>query len=338
MSSTFGEYQLIEILGRGGAATVYRALGPRRPDRPRAVALKLLHETLRNDEYASMAFQWEGQLGLLLRHPNLVRTYGIESLEGQTALVLEYVEGPTLLALHHQLQQAPWVTSDQYVAATLVAQVCRGLGALHSVHDEDGAPLHCVHRDVSLGNVVVNAEGQAKVIDLGVAYSEGHVLQTAAGTVRGKLAYMAPEYLQGRPWDHRLDVWSAGVVLWEMATGRRLFRRASPSETVAAVFTAAVPDPRALRPGISPMLAAIVRVALDRRPERRYASMEEMANDLDAVVAEASPYDAHAVSAWLGRLAWESQSGVHEVAHDAAPLEGRDDTTRRAFVGGIRHG
>lgn len=328
MLNTFGEYQLVETLGRGGAAMVYRAWGPERPDRPREVALKFLHEALLDDDLAQLAFRWEGRLGLLIQHPNLVRTYGFEIAEGQTALVLECVEGVSLLALHHQLLHAPWLIQDQYVVAQLVGQICRGLGALHEARDDEGSLLRCVHRDVSLGNVIVDVDGCAKVIDLGVAFAEGRVLRTATGLVKGKLAYMAPEYLQGRAWDHRLDVWSAGVVLWEMATGRRLFRGSTPSATVAAVLSADVPDPRVLRHEISPALSAIVRVALDRRPTRRFANMAEMAGELEALAARTGNADPAAVRAWMSRLPLGPSSGVRRVVRAELPLDPREESTR----------
>lgn len=329
--SAWGDYHILEVIGRGGMATVVRALTPPQSGLPREVALKFIHRSLLRDPQAQLAFQEEGRLGMQLEHPSLGRTYGVESRDGRTALIMEYVDGPSLALLHQNQLKHPAQAQDQYVIAHLIAQLAEGLEALHHLRRADGDLNKTVHRDVTPQNIILNSQGQSKLVDFGIAFSQDRSFRTATGLVKGKLAYLAPEYLQGKPWDHRIDIWSVGVVLWELLSGRRLFRSESPSQTVGAVITSTIPTPTQWQRSSSSALSRITLRALERDPERRYASAGELSSDLHKVLAAEHPVTSQDVLQWAWRYS-PSQRPLRAAAGDsfavASNHSGADPTTQ----------
>lgn len=318
-------------------ATVVRARGPRLPGRPSEVALKFLHRSLLDDKQALAAFQAEGKLGMHLRHESLCRTYGVEVIEDRAALVLEYVQGWSLHAIHKHLLTTAMNPEDPYVIAHLIAQVCRGLAVLHSLQQESDAPRDAtqrelvhrgtVHRDVTPQNIIVDPDGHAKLIDFGIAFAPSRSFRTQTGLVKGKLAYLAPEYLQGKAWDQRIDIWSTGVVLWELLTGRRLFRGETPSRTVSAVVTARVPSPAMLRASLPPSLCQVALRALERNLQLRYTDAAELARELEQIIArECSNLSASHVQRWIQKLPLGPSSRVVP----KAKRQGAEDTETKA--------
>lgn len=315
----WGRYELWDVLGRGGAATVVRALAPPSADRPEVVALKFLHRSLVDDPKAAAAFRAEAALGMLLRHPNIVRTYDLEHHDGRSAIVMEYVDGRPLHTFHHPaLFPAP--EHEPYMVAALIAQTCDALHALHTVRGADGSARRVVHRDVTPQNILVRRDGVVKLLDYGVFFSPDRGFHTTAGFLKGKVPYLAPEYIDSRPWDHRVDVWAAGVIAWEFLTGKRLFRGESPGRTMVAVRRALIPDPSSLRPELSPRLAAVVMRALERNIARRYRSAHEFAVALREVIgAEYGVVDPETLSDWADGREPRAASGVMRVARSLSP-------------------
>lgn len=317
----WGQYELLEVVGRGGMATVVRAICPPSQDRPRIVALKFLHRSLQADPVVLEAFRREALLGMQLRHTNLGRTFGIETRDGRVALVLEYVDGFSLSDVHRHILGTPYFRRSPEVIAQLIAELCRGLQALHELQDEDGRKLGAVHRDVTPQNVIVTSEGKIKLVDFGIVFSPASPQRTATGMVKGKLAYLSPEYLMGKIWDHRIDVWSVGVVLWEMLTGRRLFKGETPSATVSAVLAAQIPSPATLRSTVPAALCRITARALARNPHDRYDSMSSFARDLEAFVEQTSPgLGSLDALDWLSTFPLGAGSAVMRVDRSSSPL------------------
>jgi serine/threonine-protein kinase len=168
----------------------------------------------------------------------------------------------------------------------VAAEILAGLDHAHGAASFDGTPLHIVHRDVSPANVIVGWDGTVKVVDFGIAKAMIHGRESDTGVVRGKLAYMAPEQAQAGPVDHRADVWSTGVVLWEMLTGARLFRPRNGVGTLEAVAREPIPQARDVRPEVPQLLSDIVAMALQRNPAERYPSAALMRQDLEAWIAD----------------------------------------------------
>lgn len=306
----WGGYELWDVLGRGGAATVVRALAPPHAPCPDVVALKFLHRSLAKDPKAVAAFRAEAALGKQLRHPNIVHTYGMEHHDGHSAIVMEYVDGRPLYTFHHIVSHQS-LGYEPYMMAALVAQLCDGLHALHSLRGADGSSRPVVHRDVTPQNVLVRRDGIVKLLDYGVFFGPDRGFHTTTGFLKGKVPYLAPEYIDSQPWDHRVDVWATGVIAWELLTAKRLFQGESPGQTMAAVRCGVIPAPSALRPELSPRLDAVVMKALVRNPAHRYADAREFGSALRTVIdVDYGAIHPSTLSAWLAACEYPAASGV----------------------------
>ena len=316
-----GEYDLLAPIGRGGMAQVHAARLRAQPDR--LVALKVIRPELGREQGFVAMFLDEARIASRLSHPNIVSIYGLGHDAGHHYLAMELLRGRTLLetwtAANAQKKRIPFV-----MAAWICARVADALHHAHELRDETGAPALVVHRDVNPSNVFLCMSGEPKVIDFGLAKARDRIAATAIGVVKGKLAYLSPEQVAGKPIDRRSDIFSLGVTLWEITLDRRLFREDSDVATVRRVMAADVPDPVTILPDYPPALAAIVRRALEADPMRRFASGEELARALDGYVAEAGGCDARTVAAFLAgvfppssALPWEAE--IFEGPRSGAP-------------------
>jgi serine/threonine-protein kinase len=310
---TIGRYALFGELAAGGMATVHlgRFLGP--VGFSRTVAIKRLHAQFAKDpDFVSM-FLDEARLVARIRHPNVVPTLDVVSLEGELFLVMEYVEGESLASLLRRSasrgERAPLAVSVAVMLAVL-----HGLHAAHEATSERGEPLHIVHRDVSPQNILVGVDGVARVLDFGVAKAAWRLQTTQEGQLKGKLAYMAPEQLQRSDVDRRLDVYAASVVLWEALTGRRLFQ-GEPQQILAQMTSATVSAPSQLVPGIPPELDRVVLRGLSREVADRFSTAHEMAVALEGAAAIASQRE---VGEWVRLLATKT---LEERAERVAEVE-----------------
>lgn len=259
-----GRYELGPELGRGGMARVHLgrlsgAVGFTRP-----VAIKSLHPGMANDASFVKMFIDEARLAAHVHHPNVVAVHDVVAEDGALYLVMEYVPGATLDTLLAAPVPVP-------IVLALVAGTLAGLHAAHDAHDEDGHPLNIVHRDVSPQNVIVSRDGVPKLLDFGVAKARSRMHSTANGEIKGKLPYMSPEQLTAKAVDRRSDVFSTGVMLWELLTGERLFHRDEEAATVFAVMSGEIEPPSSRRPEVTAELDAIVLRCLARDPDQRYA-------------------------------------------------------------------
>jgi serine/threonine-protein kinase len=269
----FGKYTLVYRIASGGMATVYlgREQGPHGFDRP--VAIKRIHPHLQTRRAFVDMFLDEARIAARINHPNVCTVLDFGAADETYYIALEYLVGVPLHRLisvvahePQRLRSPKW----QALAARIIADACEGLHAAHELRDGKGEPLHVVHRDVSPQNLFVTFDGVVKVVDFGVARSRARLHQTATGTVKGKLSYMAPEHAVGGTIDRRADVWSLGVCLWEALTGRRLFKRKNEMEVILAIREGSIPRLSALVPDIPPMLEEIVVQALERDVELRF--------------------------------------------------------------------
>jgi eukaryotic-like serine/threonine-protein kinase len=292
-------YELVGELASGGMATVYLARLRRPLGFSRLVAVKCMHPQYAKDPAFASMFVDEARLTAGLRHPNIVPTLDIVADDGHLLLVMEYVEGATvagLLKASHEARKG----IPTAIAAAVVHDLCLGLHAAHEAQDDDGAALSIIHRDVSPQNVIVGTDGHARVLDFGVAKAKNQVQHSLDNEIRGKIAYMPPEQLCGEALDRRVDVYAAGVVLWEMLVGKRLFE--GPSETIIArkVMDDVIAPPSARVEGIPSELDAIVMKALSRQANDRFSTALAMAEALEAAIDLASKNE---VSAWVKALA-----------------------------------
>ncbi len=197
------------------------------------------------------------------------------------------------------------------VAARLMIDLLSGLHAAHELHDAQGAPLHIVHRDVSPQNVLVGVDGVARITDFGIAKAEARATVTREGQVKGKMSYMAPEQVSSSNVTRRADIYAAGVVFWETLTGRRLFRADSDAETLNLVLHGVVPGPSAVAPDEPPEVDAIVRKALERDPEKRFATAEEFAEALENLPFKVAT--SRAVAGYINELLGETLNTRREL-------------------------
>lgn len=220
--------------------------------------------------YTTMLLE-EAQLAARLQHPNVVQTFEVGVHEGQHYIAMEYLEGQPIAKVL-QVGGRPAIAFTVQVMADALA----GLEYAHTLADYDGRPLRIVHRDVSPQNLFVTYAGEVKVVDFGVAKTSIQAGHTDVGVIKGKVGYMSPEQLNQGAVDRRTDVFAAGVVFWEMLTGRRLFKGNSEVEAIAKVLYEPVTPPSALFPDIPSPLEAICLRALDRDPSARWQSAREM--------------------------------------------------------------
>ena len=288
LPKSIGRYQILGLLATGGMAEVLLAKLHGPAGFERAVVLKrVLTHFARQPEFRTM-FLDEARVVAGLRHPNVVQVQELGEDGDELFIVMEYVEGETVASLLKRLgtlrDRMPFA-----VAAHIVAEACAGLHAAHELRDERGNPREIVHRDVSPQNVMVTYDGSVKVLDFGIARAADRSTTTDAGVMKGKLGYMSPEQCQQQRLDRRSDVFSLGILLYELSTGQRLFARDTHLAAIRAVCDEPIPSPASRVAGYSERLDAIVKRALARDRDGRYATAAEMRRDLVAAARALDP-------------------------------------------------
>jgi serine/threonine protein kinase len=275
-----GNYDLRAKIADGGMAEVYVAQRLEGPGAGETVAIKMIREQFaRSREFVTM-FMDEAKIVSRLRHRNIIR-YDELGIDGeQLFLAMELLFGQSLWSLWEACR-ARGVRLRYEAIAWIGARAADGLHHAHELHDESGLALGIVHRDVNATNIFVTYEGEIKVIDFGLAKAANRASKTAAGVIKGKVAYMSPEQAVGAPVDRRTDVFALGTTLWELACDRRLFKRPDDVETLRRVHAAEVPDPTLLVHAFPPELSRILKRALAREKTARYPTAAEFAADLD---------------------------------------------------------
>jgi len=300
---TIGHYRVLEKVGEGGMGVVYKAEDTRLR---RLVALKFLSARTAPDAQAEARFLREAQAGGGLDHPNVCRVHGLEEHEGRTFIVMAFVEGESL---------ARRIRSGLKLgeALDIAIQIGEGLKAAH----ERGI----LHRDVKPANILVSAEGTAKLTDFGIAFVRDRSRLTLPGTVMGTLTYMAPEQLRAEDADPRTDIWAIGVALYEMCTGRLPFDRADAVQLTKAILEDDPLKPSRIHPTLTEELDGIVEKALAKAREDRYQHLDGLVADLRSLRKRLTPgQEALACS-------------IPKTGHDA-PSEAASAATRaRSWIG-----
>ncbi len=303
------QYELLERIGVGGMAEVYRAnaLGAEGFERP--IAIKRILPNLAEDEDFVKMFIDEAKIAVQLSHPNIVGIFDLGRFGDDYFIAMELVHGRDLRQIQDREAQLGRRMPIE-IALHSAMKVCE---ALHHAHFKGGGGLmddrvFIIHRDVSPQNVLVSYDGQVKVTDFGLAKAAGRAVQTQAGIIKGKLAYMSPEQLTNVPIDQRSDVFAAGTLLWEMLTGERLFLGKNDRETIQNVFQARIQSTRALDPAIPEDLDRVVMRALAKDRDARYRTAQELHDDLEeAAYACNAMIGAPAVSAYMRALFPEAE-------------------------------
>jgi len=288
MARRFGKYRLLERLGSGGMAEVWRAEMSYTEDVSKTVALKMIREDLATVEQFRSLFIDEARITSRINHTNVAQVLDFGDEDGRPFLAMELVKGADLHSLMaaagEQMRQIPLD-----VAAFIVAEVARGLDHAHRLVDDEGRPYGVVHRDVSPQNVLLSYAGEVKVTDFGIARARDKVTQTETGTVMGKFRYMSPEQVQGTELDARSDIFSCGILLYELISGRQLFDGRTSAQVVDQIRYADLPDLAASRPEADPALDTVLCWALERDVDERCPDAATLARDLERYVHVAHP-------------------------------------------------
>jgi len=263
IGKTISHYRITEKLGEGGMGVVYRAEDTRLE---RAVALKFLSPHILGNENDRARFVHEAKAAAALNHPNVCTIHEIDEADGQIFIAMELVDGENLRA---RLRVGPLEVND---ALGIAAQIAEGLSVAHR--------SGIVHRDIKPANIVVTPDGLVKIMDFGLARRPGGAQLTRAGTTMGTVAYMSPEQARGDTVDHRTDLWSLGVVLYEMVTGRRPFRGDHDQAVIYSILNDKPEDASQSQPGVPAALDAVIHSLLSKDAADRCRSAAQAAGDL----------------------------------------------------------
>ncbi len=321
------DFELVGRLGAGGMAEVFLAKRRGAEGTYKLLVVKrILPKHVASDKFRAM-FAEEARLATLLNHPNIVQVYDFQDAgESGQLLSMEYVEGPDL----GKVARVARKTGDRlppYVAAFLVSEVARGLHYAHERKDERGRPLDIVHRDVSPQNILISVDGAVKIADFGIA--SANVLREARGVLKGKVGYMSPEQARGQRVDRRSDIYSLGIVLHELLSGRPLFPREEGKSQIDRVRGGAVEAPSVFVQGVPSELEAIVMRALSRDPDDRFQTARDLASAITRSLLEKqvlvdSDVVGEVIERFVPRVHIEplAPHSEPEVAHSAASVTG----------------
>jgi serine/threonine-protein kinase len=279
MAEEQSRYQLIATLGHGGMADVFLAVlrGPAGFNKLQVIK-RLRPNLAQEPEFVNM-FMDEARLAARLNHPNVVQTNEVGEIRGRPYIAMEYLDGQGLNRIVHRAGYTQKLPLSFYLS--LASQVLAGLEHAHTLKDYDGKPLEVVHRDISPHNIIVTYDGLAKLVDFGIAKAATRSSDTRHGVLKGKAAYMSPEQGRFEESDCRADLFSMGVILWELIAGRRMWKDVDELEIIERLVTFKLPKLEEHDPTVPPELLAIVERALAREREDRYPTAAAMREDLE---------------------------------------------------------
>lgn len=270
----FGKYLILDHLVDGGMAKICRArfLGEQAN---KIVAIKMVQQQFSKDPSFVQMFEDEINVTFGLLHPNIVQMYDYGMVNSQLFTAMEYVDGANLKQYLDRLKERKCVFPEE-ISVYIISQVCQALHYAHTFTDKlTGKPFNIIHRDISPHNIMLTYDGAVKVIDFGIAKADSNSEATQAGTIKGKLSYLAPEYLDGLELDPRYDEFAVGITLWEMLTGRKLFTAANDLAVLKQIQACKIPPPSKFNPHVPKELDNIVLKALSKDRNTRYEDMDK---------------------------------------------------------------
>lgn len=279
----FGKYYLTEKIATGGMAELYRAkrIGVAGFEKLLVIKKILPHLSL-HEEFVSM-FINEAKIAAQLTHTNIAQIFDLGKIEDSYYIAMEYVWGKDLKAVLKKGKEKKLPVSMEH-ALQIVSKACAALDYAHKKKDLKGNELNLIHRDVSPQNILVSYDGDVKLVDFGIAKAASKTSDTRTGVLKGKIAYMSPEQAWGRPIDRRSDIFSLGIVLYELLTGEMLFKGDTDLNTLEKVREAKVIPPAKLNKEIPKEIENILLKALAKEPQERYQSASDMQNDLETYI------------------------------------------------------
>ena len=280
----FGKYQLLDKIAMGGMAELFRAKLTGVQGFEKLIAIKKILPNLSADENLVKSFIDEAKLAALLHHENIVQIYDFGSMDDDYFIAMEYLFGKDLGNIRKIAKKRAMPLGMENILF-LISQICAGLDYSHNLKDLRGRPLNIIHRDINPQNILVTYEGQVKIIDYGIAKAASQNNKTRENLIKGKLAYMSPEQANGQTIDHRSDIFSTGIVLYELLAARRMFT-GETMQVLSLVREAKYDPPEEVIPDLPAKLNYILRRALAKDPDERYQSAGEMLADVEEFTFE----------------------------------------------------
>jgi serine/threonine protein kinase len=274
LNQEFGPYVLIDQIAVGGMAEIYLAKTRGFAGFEKYLALKVIHPNYANDEQFVQMLIDEAKISVGLNHANIAQIFDLGRHGDTYYISMEYIDGFDLFRIMRRLSELN-VDVPIDMAAYIAQEVCTGLDYAHKTVDSDGQPLNLIHRDISPQNIIISRAGEVKIVDFGIAKAANRSRKTQAGVIKGKYFYMSPEQAWGDPIDHRTDIFSAGIILYEVLTGQMLYLEEDIHKLLDMVRKADIPRPTTRRPNIPPQLETIVMKALAKRSADRWQSAHE---------------------------------------------------------------
>ncbi|MBN1849268.1 MAG: protein kinase [Deltaproteobacteria bacterium] len=326
----FGKYLLLGRLAHGGMAELYRAKLIGAEGFEKLIAIKMILPHLAEEENLIKSFIEEAKLAAYLQHQNIVQIYDFGSVDGAYYIAMEYLYGKDLKLVIKRAKEKKAPLSLEMVLY-IATQVCAGLAYAHKLKDFQGRPLNIIHRDIGPQNVFVTYDGQVKIIDFGIAKAAIQDTTTQEGSIKGKVAYMSPEQAQGKVIDHRSDLFAMGILLYEMATRKKMFE-GDAFQVFAKVREADYTPPEVVKSDLPMQVYRILEKALKKDREQRYQSAEEMLADLEVCIQQLSFSSSfRGLSQYMNELfKKEAESDVHVMEEaedfDLSAVTGQDET------------
>ena len=295
----FGKYILLNKISSGASAAVYRAKIRGEAGFERLVAVKRILPHMAGDPEFVKTFVREAKIAARLNHTNICPIYELGKVGESLYMAMEWIAGKDLSAVTRRIEKRGEVMPP-VLAAWIAMKLCDALDYAHTLKDARGNATGIIHRDLSPRNIVISYEGQVKLVDFGLAKAAGRAQQTNVDALKQKLGYMSPELVKGRAPDARSDIFGVGICLYEMMTGRRLFAGKDDMATLKMVSSASVPPPSALVEDAPEDLELIIMRALEREPDDRWQSANEMAQALAGFIAANDPrFGTHHAAEWM---------------------------------------
>jgi serine/threonine protein kinase len=296
-----GKYEVLRRLSVGGMAEIFLARAIGLPGFQKLVAIKrILPQLAAKPDFVEM-FLDEARIAATLQHSNIIQTYDVCVLGGNYIIAMEYLHGEDVRSILSRSVHAKRPIPLEHVLQIMIA-LSNGLHYAHEKEDFEGQPLNIVHCDVSPGNLIVTYDGDIKLLDFGIASAATKARETNTGSVKGKISYMSPEQAQGHPVDRRTDVFAAGVILYELSLGRKLYR-GTDYEILTNIVKGKFDRPHEVDPSYDPKLEQIVMRALERDRDKRYASAQDLHHDLEALAREKKLFlSSTALKKFMGEL------------------------------------
>ncbi|MBW2444159.1 MAG: protein kinase [Deltaproteobacteria bacterium] len=282
----FGKYQLLDKIAVGGMAELFRAKLTGAQGFEKLIAIKKILPNLSREENLVTAFIDEAKLAALLHHENIIQIYDFGSMDDQYFIAMEYLFGKDLRTITRTARKKDVALGIENIVY-IVSRICAGLDYSHHLKDLQGKPLNIIHRDINPQNILVTYEGQVKIIDFGIAKAANHNTQTRENLIKGKLAYMSPEQANGMQIDRRSDIFSTGIILYELLANRRMFT-GETMHVLSLVRDAQYDPPEEVIPDLPSKLKEILCRCLAKDPNERYQTAGEMQADIEEFMFELS--------------------------------------------------